>query len=488
MNRAADAFERARKVADAVLYEGYVLYPYRASSRKNQVRWQFGVIAPRDYCETEDGEDWSMQTEVLVEAGTDAKLDVRIRFLRVQQRQVEDADGQPVAELEVDGTLLTSWDEAVEQEVNVAKVDLADLLMGDKVVPIEYEASESVQDVAGGRIIRRMRDLTAALRIGAKVVPGDHPVLRLQVRIENETAFENAAGLRGPNAVAGLRGPNAVDGLRGPNAVDGPATRDDVCRSSLAAVHTLLAVWGGAFISLADPPEWAKAAAKACTNRHTWPVLIGDEGQRDVILSSPVTLSDYPEVAPESPGDMFDATEIDEILALRVMTLTDEEKREARSTDPRAAAIIDRCDVMPEEIFERLHGAVRYLRTAPARIAVDDLTDIPPNGDAEPAPWWTPEAEAEVNPWEDMVWVGDVAVKAGTPVILRPSRRADAHDLFLTGMSATVQAVFQDVDGNTQVAVSVLDEEGTEFQLGHGRYLYFYPDEVEPVGTQAVQP
>ena len=75
-------------------------------------------------------------------------------------------------------------------------------------------------------------------------------------------------------------------------------------------------------------------------------------------------LYDYPQIAPESPGDLYDATEIDEILTLRTMTLTDEEKREARATDPRAAAIIDRVDDMPPEILDRLHGAVRYLRAA----------------------------------------------------------------------------------------------------------------------------
>src|SRR5436853_7831652 len=92
---AVDTFARARKVADAVLYEGYVLYPYRASSRKNQIRWQFGVVAPRAFAERDRSEDWAMQTEILVDPGMDARLDVRIRFLRVQERVVErtTADG-----------------------------------------------------------------------------------------------------------------------------------------------------------------------------------------------------------------------------------------------------------------------------------------------------------------------------------------------------------------------------------------------------------
>ncbi len=75
-----------------------------------------------------------------------------------------------------------------------------------------------------------------------------------------------------------------------------------------------------------------------------------------------IILEDHPAIAPESPGALYDATEIDEILALRTAALTDEEKREARGTDDRAAAVIDLADTMPPEVLERLHGAVRSLR------------------------------------------------------------------------------------------------------------------------------
>ncbi len=440
-----DTFERARKVADAVLYEGYALYPYRASSRKNQVRWQFGVVAPRQFAAQDPSEDWVMQTEVLVDPGMDARLDLRIRFLRVQERRVERAAAggcfEPVATLDAGGSLLTTWDEAVEEEIDVTPVALADLFRGERVVPIELPAGEAVEDVDGGRVVRRLHALKGALRIAAEMVPARWALAKVRVRIENETPFPEPPPT---------------------------ATRDDMCRRSFAAVHTLMAVRGGRFFSLADVPEFARDGAAACSNLHTWPVLIGDVGQRDVVLSSPVTLSDYPEVAPESPGDMFDACEIDEILALRVMTLTEEEKREARSTDPKAAAIIERCDLMPEEIFGRLHGAVRYLRGTGEE-------------DAAPAPWWTPEAEAEVDPFGDKVWVAGVAVGAGTKVVLQPSRRADAHDIFLRGREAVVQGVFTNVDGDTQVAVSVMDDDGAEYQLGHGRYLFFHPDELAPV-------
>ncbi len=97
------------------------------------------------------------------------------------------------------------------------------------------------------------------------------------------------------------------------------------------------------------------------------------------MLSSPIILYDHPEVAPESQGDLFDATEIDEILALRVLTLTDDEKDEARRTDARAAAIVDRIDAMSPEVWARLHGAMRPLRRSVARRA-DDVAVVGPGG------------------------------------------------------------------------------------------------------------
>ena len=94
----------------------------------------------------------------------------------------------------------------------------------------------------------------------------------------------------------------------------------------------------------------------------TWPVLIGEEGQRDTVLSSPIILYDYPQIAPESPGDLFDGAEIDEILSLRIMTMTDEEKQEMRQSDARARKILERTEALPEEQFLKLHGALRRLR------------------------------------------------------------------------------------------------------------------------------
>ena len=115
------SIERARKIADAVLYEGYVLYPYRASSGKNQVRWQFGVLAPREWSAAGGCEHSWSQTECLIE--DEFEIAGTVRFLQIQSRIVEklvdsDADCFLKEEsLEAEAELWTSWDEAIEREV-----------------------------------------------------------------------------------------------------------------------------------------------------------------------------------------------------------------------------------------------------------------------------------------------------------------------------------------------------------------------------------
>jgi hypothetical protein len=193
-------------------------------------------------------------------------------------------------------------------------------------------------------------------------------------------------------------------------------------------------------------------------------VLLGDEGQQSapLVLGSPIILPENPIVAQESPGDLYDATEIDEILTLRIMTMTDDEKLAARGTDPRAAAIIDRSDDMPPEVFERLHGALRGY-----------------------VPWFDEAADASVAPETDSVLIDGVAVAKGARVRLRPRRRADAHDMFLAGRSAVVARVDLDVDGVTHVAVLLEDDPASDLHDWYGRYYYFGAEELEPLAAQA---
>jgi hypothetical protein len=331
----------------------------------------------------------------------------------------------------------------VEDRVELS-VDVAALGGDGLVLPFSRPAHTGTEQVAGGRIVRRREPLEGVVRITAEELPGPYRVLRLTATIEN-----------------------SGDGTA--------ATREDALSHALISAHLMLALTAGSFISMTDPPEWARGAVAECRNEHTWPVLAGEDGAADVVLSSPIILEDHPQIAPESPGQLYDATEIDEILALRTAALTDDEKRQARGTDDRAAAVIDLADSMPPEVLERLHGAVRALRevTGPAA--------APPDVTSPDTPWWDPGADASVDPARDRVMVEGVSVGAGSRVVLRPGlRRSDAQDLFLHGRTALVEAVLHDVDGAVHLAVTVEGDPGAEVRREQGRFLYFQPDELAP--------
>jgi len=451
-------FVAARQVADAVLYEGYVLYPYRASARKNQLRWQFGVLGPPGSAEAS-----TMRTQIVVEGGSRTRLSVRIRGLQVQSRTVEEHDGaggfRPVAALDTGDRIWTTFEEAVEHELDIPDLSLDDLVAGGRTVDVEWAASRAEELIAGvdgsvvGRVVRQCRPVTARVGLRACWFDGPYPLARVSIDIDNTTDW---TGVEAASAPTGGGDPRAHT-----------TGRDEVIRRSLVAVHTLVAADDGRFVSLLEPPRFAEAAVASCAQTGTFPVLVDD----DVILSSPIILYDRPAVAPESEGDMFDATEIDEILALRVLTLTEDEKREARGTDPRSAAVMDRIEAMSPASFEALHGTFR---------SISSIGPAEEPGDRER--WWEPAIDASFNPWTDTVRIGGAEVAKGSRVRLHPTRRADAQDLFVAGREATVSGVFQDVDDEVQLAVVLDDDPGAELHQWHGRYLYFHLDEVEVLG------
>ncbi len=462
-----------------MLYEGYLLYPYRKSSGKNAVRWQFGVLPPRRWSEARgpvvDGvagstEWWWQQTECLAEAPETASVHLRPRFLQVQAKSVEqrqpDGGLAPVERLDLGSRAEVSFDEAVPQEADVV-VTLGELLAGERRVTFGARGGEDVETAYdddgrdAGRVVRRRWPVSATLVLSAERAPTPFSAYRLRARIDNAD-----------------------------EQTDPGVDRPEALRRSLVAAHCLLGLSAGSFLSLLEPPEWAAAAAKDCRNVRTFPVLAGADGQADLLLSSPIILYDHPQIAPESPGDLHDGGEIDELLSLRTLVLTDEEKTEARATDPRAAAIVDRVDAMPPEVMERLHGAIRSIQPAPGAPADAssgaDGELWPPAADARPAtPWWDPGADASVSPETDHVVVDGVRVAKGCRVRLHPrARGTDAHDMFLAGRPATVEAVFLDVDDSQHVAVTIDDDPRAELMDAYRRYHYFRPEEVEPLPEQ----
>jgi hypothetical protein len=443
MTLATARLTTARHAADAVLYEGYLLYPYRSTAAKNQVRWQFGILGPPGAASAGVGEPADLAVECLlrpVDPGDGAAtVTVHLRFLQLQRRSVERAvvDGgyAAVEELRDGASSWIGWDEAVEVERPLGTFCLREL-RGDRVLHVAVGGGDDVEAVPGGRLVRRREPLSALVTLRTE---DDRGLVRLRVSVAN--------------------------------TADPVTEKDPAAIRSLIGAHLILAAGRARFVSVIDPPDDAAEAAGRCRQYRCWPVLAGDGGPdgqtSDVVLAAPIILYDHPAVAPESTVAMFDATEIDEILTLRVLTLTDEEKAQARATDAHAAAIIDRCEQMSPEELQRLHGIMRDPHAATAALTGDD--------------WWAAEAAAPVSPETDSVVVSGRRVSRGSRVRLRPSRRADAQDMFVAGLEARVSGVHVDLDGETHVAVTLVDDPAAEFHDWYGRYLYFAPDELEPL-------
>ncbi|HEY7053936.1 MAG TPA: hypothetical protein VH496_17660 [Mycobacterium sp.] len=442
--------DRVRTIADAVLYEGYLLYPYRATSRKNQSRWQFGVLGPPRAEECGIGENDTMSAQVLVD-GDGAELSVVVRFLQLQRRTTErdgeDGMFEPVDELTAGDQSWLTWDEAVERELSFGPFALADL-QAAQTIPLTVAGGRDTESVDGGRLVRTRSELVGELTLTSNC---DDGLTRISVQVGNAGAP--------------------------------PADKDDAITRSFIGTHVIMQVAGGEFVSLIDPVTRAVDAVARCVQHRCFPVLAGPAGQTDLMLVSPIILYDHPEIAEQSEGALYDSTEIDEILTLRVMTMTDEEKAAARATDPLAAQLIDRCDSMSPEAMLNLHGVLRdphatepALPSAVRASGSSLLPEIPDGVD-----WWDPLADTAVQPEIDAVLVNGIRVARGSRVRLRPSRRADAQDIFFSGKTAHVTAVHEDVDGNQHVAVVVDEDPAADLHDWYGRYLYFAPDEVEPL-------
>jgi hypothetical protein len=305
------------KIADAVLYEGYLLYPYRPSAVKNRQRFNFGVLYPREYCDFQLGSESSeMRTECLVQGSSSTTIEIKVRFLQLVGQPILAAAGFQPAHC-------PTRQEGRERDITTPACVLESLA----VCP--YRRHFAFTDPEGAETLQGELELEA-LQL-------DESLFKLALTVRNVARLEDAESL----------------------------SRDQVLSRSLVSVHSILHTVGGEFVSLLDPPEPFKPAAAGCQNMGAWPVLAGDEGQRDLVLAAPIILYDYPQIAPESPGDLFDGTEIDEILALRILTMTDAEKLEVRNGDDRARRILERTEMLPPEHFQKLHGALRALRVSP---------------------------------------------------------------------------------------------------------------------------
>jgi hypothetical protein len=309
-------FDTVEKIAAAILYEGYMLYPYRPTAIKNRQRWNFGTLYPRVYAQAQrPGEPFRLLAECIVVADAKASLDLKISFLQLMR---QDADGP---EMLTDPSL--AWDEAVERSSEHENLRLNELVNGPLSLTVKI-------DTAGPSTV--LQNIQVELIISAQQI--QEGAYKLHLEVHNTSPLRSGAG----------------------------AKREEALPLSLVSAHVLLGITGGEFVSLLDPADAYRDAAAACNNQGVFPVLAGEEPDRSMMLCSPIILYDYPKIAPESAGDFFDGTEMDEMLTLRVLTLTEAEKQEMRNGDPRARRILERTEAMTDDAMLKAHGVIRGLR------------------------------------------------------------------------------------------------------------------------------
>jgi hypothetical protein len=281
-----------RAIADAVLYEGYVLWPYRRSAMKNAQRWTFGGVYPPGWSAQHPDDRDVVRAEVACEG----ELEASVRFLQVVRRQVE-LHGRAVDSAA--GYL--SWEEAVEREFAVGSGQSADVGSSQLAVAAGSEREEVGDGVA---IVRSWHSLQGAVSVDGGVVT-----------VRNTTEFSGG-------------------------------TREEALARSFCSLHAVLRA------------ESFDPSTEARSGDGLWPVLIDER----TMLASPIILDDHPEIAPESPGDLFDGGEIDQMLVLNILALTDAEKAEMRATDPRAREILERTESLTQDQLMSLHGRLTDLR------------------------------------------------------------------------------------------------------------------------------
>ncbi|MBA2352111.1 MAG: hypothetical protein H0V78_10110 [Burkholderiales bacterium] len=441
-----------------------MLYPYRPSSVKNRQRWTFGGVYPQAYSVAQNGADpWIMQTQCLVQGDGRTGLGVEIGFLHLVERQVGALE-QPLREwpeldeppyrkvemLEVGERRYYTWQEATAQKVHVGELSIEALAASAREVPFAFAGRRHLEPLSAadgevvGVLVRTQQPIEGKIELCAEFVA--EAAFRLTARIINSTTLEMTEGMN----------------------------RDAASLHALVSCHTILNVRAGGFVSMMDPPQPLAAAAAECKNIGTWPVLVGEEGARDTLLSSPIILYDYPQIAPESPGDLFDATEIDEILTLRILAMTDDEKREMAAVDERSRALLERTERLAPEQLQKLHGAMRHLRP------VEPLHEPVP--DEAKSPW----EELDALPRLAYLRVNGVELRVGDPVRLKPRGNADIFDMALSNKLATIESIERDFEDRVHVAVTIDDDPGRDLGLERmpGHRFFFAPEEVEPLGKQ----
>jgi hypothetical protein len=362
------------QIARAVLYEGYLLYPYRRIATKNRSRWTFGCLFPPTYPQPVNSSEGDFsRIECLVIGNAQSTVSITARFLQILTPA--NSGGK---------------EEIVEREVSFGPLRVCELIAASECHGFDFLPIKGVIELSAEQRQTELFKLRAELRN-----------LTICQRQENPT-------------------------------------RDRALPFALLSNHLILGIDEGRFISMQDPPAGIREIANSCRSVRAWPILVGNRGRCDTLLASPIILSDFPQISDESAGDLYDATEIDEMLTLRIRTLTPDEKQEMAADDPRIAALVSRCEAMDERQMAKLHGT------------------------------WRSDGEC-------------AAIKPGMRVRLRPWGSADLFDLALAGKTAIVVSVDEDFDGRIHVSVALDDDPGQDYGMAcrPGHRFFFRLEEIE---------
>jgi len=277
--------ENIEKIADAILYEGYALFPYRKNALKNQKRFNFGVLSPQCWAELQTNEQFFQQTEILVLSNESAKILFKVRYLQLEDNE----DWQ------------TAHEKVYENSVEIKEFQISDFRF----------------------------QIDGKIEISTEKLDGN--LFKLSFNLQNLTENESFKNL----------------------------SRKEILPFSFVSTHTIFEIENGEFISIIEPPEEFQKYSQTLENINCFPVLVGDK-KRNSILSAPIILYDFPEAAESSFDNFFDGLEIDELMVMNILALTDKEKEEIKKTDDKTRKILEKIENASAEDLLKLHAKMSF--------------------------------------------------------------------------------------------------------------------------------
>jgi len=422
--------EAAERLAKSLLFEGYALYPYTPAATKNSTPTPFGIAYPSAYAKRQPAAFDHVRIEVVAVPGEGAEIEGVALFLQAAGTRHQ----------------------ATERRVTVGPLPLDVVL--ESPAELSFAFDSAPPEVATGEEPTQSPDVvTGTVRISAEAVGPGHVRIGMQVRNTTPVPDAEAEGME----------------------------RGDALRRALLSCHAMLGISAGAFASPLENEGLVGDAVQACENVNAWPVLASPDD--DAVLGAAILLPDHPQIAPQSNVNFFDNTEIEEALVLHVQALTDEERAAIDEQDPVVREMIEQAEGTTQEELLSLHG---MMKASEEGIKFPEWSEpgmgIEPGVEPEPPVRPPPPGPADTA-GEDELVVDGKAFKRGGKVVLRPGTDGDPYDRMMDGRTATVERIYLDFDGKAYFGVSIDGDPMREILRDTGRYLFFFADEVEPVGA-----